>query len=62
MGEGAVPVDHIEALHDLGYLPLRIKALPEGSRVNMRVPVLTVINTDPAFLLVNELYRNRVKC
>ncbi|PIL49930.1 nicotinate phosphoribosyltransferase, partial [Acinetobacter baumannii] len=42
-------VDHIEALHDLGYLPLRIKALPEGSRVNMRVPVLTVINTDPRF-------------
>jgi len=33
----------------LGYLPLRIKALPEGSRVNMRVPVLTVINTDPRF-------------
>ena len=31
LGEGAVPVDHIEALHDLGYLPLRIKALPEGS-------------------------------
>lgn len=49
LGEGAVPVDHIEALHDLGYLPLRIKALPEGSRVNMRVPVLTVINTDPRF-------------
>ena len=44
-----MPVDHIEALHDLGYLPLRIKALPEGSRVNMRVPVLTVINTDPRF-------------
>ncbi|MDV7481504.1 nicotinate phosphoribosyltransferase [Acinetobacter baumannii] len=49
LGEGAVPVDHIEALHDLGYLPLRIKALPEGSRVNMRVPVLTVINTDSRF-------------
>lgn len=49
LGEGAVLVDHIEALHDLGYLPLRIKALPEGSRVNMRVPVLTVINTDPRF-------------
>jgi len=49
LGEGAVRVDHIEALHDLGYLPLRIKALPEGSRVNMRVPVLTVINTAPRF-------------
>ena len=27
LGEGAVPVEHIEALHDLGYLPLKIKAL-----------------------------------
>ncbi|AXI04152.1 nicotinate phosphoribosyltransferase [Aquirhabdus parva] len=49
LGEGAVPVDHIAALHDLGYLPLCIKALPEGSRVNMRVPVLTLVNTDPNF-------------
>ncbi len=49
LGEGAVPVDHIEALHDLGYLPLRIKAVTEGSRVNIRVPVLTMVNTDPRF-------------
>lgn len=49
LGEGAVPVEHIEALHDLGYLPLKIKALPEGSRVNIKVPVLTIINTDSNF-------------
>jgi nicotinamide phosphoribosyltransferase len=49
LGEGAVPVEHIEALHDLGYLPLKIKALPEGSRVNIKVPVLTIINTDTNF-------------
>lgn len=49
LGEGAVPVEHIETLHDLGYLPLKIKALPEGSRVNIKVPVLTIINTDPNF-------------
>ncbi|KXZ67471.1 putative nicotinate phosphoribosyltransferase [Acinetobacter venetianus] len=49
LGESAVPVEHIEALHDLGYLPLKIKALPEGSRVNIKVPVLTIINTDPNF-------------
>jgi len=40
---------HIEALHDLGYLPLKIKALPEGSIVPLRVPSLTVQNTDPRF-------------
>jgi nicotinamide phosphoribosyltransferase len=49
LGEGAVPVEHIEALHDLGYLPLKIKSLPEGSRVNIRVPMFTVINTLPEF-------------
>lgn len=42
-------VSHIEALHDLGYLPLVIKALPEGTLVPMRVPVLTIYNTVPEF-------------
>lgn len=49
LGVDAVPVDHLEALHDLGYLPLRIKALPEGSRVNIKVPMFTVVNTLPEF-------------
>jgi nicotinamide phosphoribosyltransferase len=48
--------DHIEALHDLQYLPIRIKALPEGSRVNMRVPLWTIRNTLPEFFwLTNYL-------
>lgn len=42
-------VSHIEALHDLGYLPLEIRALPEMSLVNYNVPVLTVENTHPDF-------------
>jgi nicotinamide phosphoribosyltransferase len=45
LGPDAVDVSHIAALHDLGYLPLRIKALPEGSLVDIKVPVLTVTNT-----------------
>jgi nicotinamide phosphoribosyltransferase len=49
LGEGAIPLDHIEKLHDLGFLPLKIKALPEGSRVNIKVPMFTVINTLPEF-------------
>ncbi|ADZ89747.1 nicotinate phosphoribosyltransferase [Marinomonas mediterranea] len=49
LGEGAIPVDHIEALHDLGYLPVEIKALAEGSRVNIKVPMFTIVNTLPAF-------------
>lgn len=49
LGVGAIPTNHIEALHDLGYLPLRIKALPEGSKVDIGIPLLTVVNTHPDF-------------
>ena len=40
---------HIAALHKLGYLPLRIKAVPEGTLVPIRTPMLTVENTLPEF-------------
>jgi nicotinamide phosphoribosyltransferase len=49
LGKGAVDVSHIAALHDLGYLPVLVKALPEGSRVNIRVPLFTIQNTIPEF-------------
>jgi nicotinamide phosphoribosyltransferase len=56
LGSGAIPVDHIEALHDLGYLPIEIRALPEGSQVGIKVPCLTIHNTHPNFFwLVNYL-------
>ena len=48
-GPGVVETDHIEALHDLKRLPVEIRALPEGSRVPMRVAPLTVVNTLPEF-------------
>jgi len=40
---------HLESLHDLGYLPVEIRALPEGTKVPMRVPCLTIVNTKPEF-------------
>ena len=49
LGKDAIDVAHIAALHDLGYLPLKIKALPEGMCVPMGVPVLTIVNTHPDF-------------
>lgn len=49
IGPGAADVEGFRALHRLGYLPLLIKALPEGARVPMQVPSLTIINTDPRF-------------
>jgi nicotinamide phosphoribosyltransferase len=54
IGPDAVSEDGVEALHKLGFLPLRIKSIPEGSMVMMGTPVLTVINTLPDFYwLVN---------
>lgn len=49
LGKDSIPMDHIAELHDLGFLPLKIKALPEGSKVGMKVPVLTVVNTYKKF-------------
>ena len=40
---------HFEKLHDLGYLPLRIKSLQEGTESAIRIPVLTVVNTNNNF-------------
>lgn len=49
LGPDAVDVQHIADLYDLGYLPLMIKAVPEGSRVNIKVPFVTIQNTHPKF-------------
>lgn len=47
---------HLEALHDLQYLPIRIKAINEGFRVPIGVPILTIVNTHPDFFwLTNYL-------
>ena len=54
LGVGAVPLDHIAALHDRGYWPVRIKALPEGTRCPIRVPFLTIRNTHPDFFWVTN--------
>jgi nicotinamide phosphoribosyltransferase len=45
---------HIEDLHDLGYLPVLIKSLPEGTPCPIRVPMLTIQNTDPRFFWVTN--------
>jgi nicotinamide phosphoribosyltransferase len=40
---------HFSALHDLGYLPIRIKSLPEGIETPANVPHMTFINTVDGF-------------
>lgn len=49
IGKDYAGTEHIEALYDLGYLPLCIKALPEGTVVPIGVPMIEVTNTVPGF-------------
>lgn len=41
--------NHFAELHKLGYLPIRIKSLPEGIETNPNVPHMTFINTVDGF-------------
>jgi nicotinamide phosphoribosyltransferase len=36
---------HFEELWDLGYLPLKVKSLPEGIETNPNIPHMTFVNT-----------------
>lgn len=56
LGPNAVGTDHIAALHDLGYLPMVIKALPEGVSVPLRVPMCTMYNTKPEFFWLTNYF------
>lgn len=58
--DNQVGTKHIEELYDLGYLPIRIKALPEGSLCPIRVPALTFINTDPRFFWLTNYFETLI--
>ena len=49
LGPNPIGSEHIRALHKLGYLPLKIKALPEGTLAPIGVATLTIENTHDAF-------------
>ena len=53
---------HIEELHDLGYLPLEVKAVPEGTLVPIRVPMMTIENTDPRFFWLTNYIETLASC
>lgn len=48
-------VSHIGELHEMRYLPLHIKALPEGTFVPLRVPYLTIVNTEDRFFWLTNM-------
>jgi nicotinamide phosphoribosyltransferase len=56
LGKDIVKYDKIEKLHDLGYLPIEINGIVEGTRVPIKVPMFEITNTHPDFAwLVNTL-------
>lgn len=56
LGPGSYDDQKIRELHELGYLPLEIKAVPEGMRTKVGVPQIEISNTHPRFVwLVNTI-------
>lgn len=62
LGKDSVDTAHIAALHDLGYLPISIRALPEGESVNEKVPMLVIYNTKPEFFWVTNYLETVLSC
>jgi nicotinamide phosphoribosyltransferase len=47
-------VTHFEELWDLGYLPIEVRSLEEGTVCPIRVPMLTIHNTLPEFFWITN--------
>ncbi|MBL7704049.1 MAG: nicotinate phosphoribosyltransferase [Taibaiella sp.] len=56
LGPNDIGTAHIAALHDLGYIPMAFKALPEGVSVPMRIPMFTMYNTLPEFFWLTNYF------
>lgn len=62
LGEQFTDSTHIAQLHDLGYLPIKIMALPEGTATPIRVPMLTIENTDERFPWLTNYLETIMSC
>ena len=56
LGSGMYDSEKVRSLHRLGFVPLRIMEVPEGMRVPLRCPMISIENTHPDFAwLVNTI-------
>lgn len=60
LGPNEVGTKHIEDLHDLGYIPMVIKSLPEGTSVPIRVPMFTMYNTKSEFFWLTNYFETLI--
>jgi len=56
LGPNNIGIEHIAALHDLGYIPMVIKAIPEGTGTHARIPMCTMYNTLPDFFWLTNYF------
>lgn len=54
IGRDAYDIEKARSLHKLGYLPLEISVVPEGTRVPVQVPMVQITNTHPDFPWIVE--------
>lgn len=54
--------DHIRKLHKLAYLPIRVKAIPEGRSSAIGVPNLTIENTHKEFAWLTNYLETLLLC
>ena len=62
LGKGAYDLGKVISLHKLGYLPLEIRAIPEGSLVDIKVPLFEVTNTHPEFVWLVNTIETAISC
>lgn len=56
LGQGSYESQKIRDLHKLGYLPIEISAVPEGTRTAIGIPQIEITNTHADFVwLVNTI-------
>ncbi|MDF2434653.1 MAG: nicotinamide phosphoribosyltransferase, partial [Mucilaginibacter sp.] len=60
LGPNTIGVEHIAALHDLGYIPLEFYAVPEGTHVKLKQPMFTIENTHPDFYWVTNYFETLI--
>lgn len=62
LGEKACNFDRIRDLHSLGYLPLEIKVLEEGTLIPIQVPMIEISNTHENFAWVTNSIETLLSC
>ena len=62
LGEGSYESDKVANLYDLGYLPIEIRAIPEGTLVPVKVPMIEISNTHPRFAWIVNAIETIMSC